>query len=727
MIKIGSFFEAHIEKIILVIVGIVSIWLMITRVIFSPNQVSYGEGKYSPAAIDEQVNRRAQELREKINTPPEDLPPYKSQRPEFVAMLDSSISDINVNIWPQVPFEVEGSALGPGGKGRYRLPVIGAVNEVDVEHIRAAAYVPTDVITAENQYDKAATEPNDIDLITVEAKFDVEGLYKRFQHCFVEDVERQYSDPCLAKPIFAAVQLQRQELGQDGRWGDWKDIPRIKIDHYGPLFDIVEDAGSLPPGRLKVWKLQFDNWQVQIDLLQPEAYAMASAYEEWYPPVIHRKFLDIQRKEDAEEKRKAREDEQKNNERADSRRTRRTGLGGTTGRLGGGYSDMGSGLYSGGVGGDTSRRRSSRTRSDRSGRTGTSYDSGMPGTPGTPGMPGATDRRSRRSSRRTTEPGGIGIDGYGDMLGMPGDRLTRRGPSMFDVYQDFDKIRLTARTPLEKMKEPLVFWAHDDTVEPRNTYRYRIRLGVLNPLAGTDQIGEQDVSRKNEVVLWSEFSKTTEPVEIPGRMYFFAKHIREPANVVTVQVSKYVLGYWYSEDFKVSEGELIGNVVETETETEADRQRNQRRTDFGRGMLDPRMAPGGAMMDPRMGAIGVPREKSVVPETIDYGTGAVMVDAVPVIDWSGDKNLTERHYYNMLYSMDGTDIEHMPVRTAYWAKDLRDMYGMISILEKETREPFKSFSARKTRPGARPGGDMGGYEDMYYDDMMYEDMGMMPY
>jgi hypothetical protein len=277
------------------------------------------------------------------------------------------------------------------------------------------------------------------------------------------------------------------------------------------------------------------------------------------------------------------------------------------------------------------------------------------------------------------------------------------------------------------MKEPLVFWAHDDTVEPRNTYRYRIRLGVLNPLAGTDQIGEQDVSRKNEVVLWSEFSKTTEPVEIPGRMYFFAKHIREPANVVTVQVSKYVLGYWYSEDFKVSEGELIGNVVETETETEADRQRNQRRTDFGRGMLDPRMAPGGAMMDPRMGAIGVPREKSVVPETIDYGTGAVMVDAVPVIDWSGDKNLTERHYYNMLYSMDGTDIEHMPVRTAYWAKDLRDMYGMISILEKETREPFKSFSARKTRPGARPGGDMGGYEDMYYDDMMYEDMGMMPY
>ncbi|MHC4559661.1 MAG: hypothetical protein ACYS80_20400, partial [Planctomycetota bacterium] len=484
------------------------------------------------------------------------------------------------------------------------------------------------------------------------------------------------------------------------------------------------DADRLPPGRLKVTKLQFDDWQLQIDLLQPETYAMASAKEEWYPPVIHRKFLDIQRIEDTEEARKTREDEQKSNERADSRRSRRTGLGGTAGRTGGGFSDMGAGGLYGGAGGDTSRRRgSSRTSSRGRGTGATAYDTG------TPGATGRT--RSRGRGRRTTEPGGIGMEDYGGMLGLPGDRLTRRGPSMFDVYDEFDKIRLTGRTLLEKMKEPLVFWAHDDTVEPRKHYRYRIRLGVFNPVAGTDQLADQDISRKNEVVLWSEFSDVTEPVEISGRLYFFAKHIREPANVVTVQVSKYVLGYWYSEDFKVSKGEVIGNVVETETETDRQRnQRNQRRPEFGRGMLDPRMGADRTMMDPRMGAFGSfggPQEKSVVPETIDYSTGAVLVDAVAVNDWSGDNNLTTRRYYDMLYSMDGADIEHMPVRTAYWAKDLRDMYGKISILDKVTKEPFKAFSAgRRTRPGGRPGGDdMGGYEDMYYDEMMYEDMGGM--
>jgi hypothetical protein len=209
-------------------------------------------------------------------------------------------------------------------------------------------------------------------------------------------------------------------------------------------------------------------------------------------------------------------------------------------------------------------------------------------------------------------------------------------------------------------------------------------------------------------------------------MYFFAKHIREPANVVTVQVSKYELGYWYSEDFKVSPGDVIGSVVETETET--DRQRDRRRTEFGRGMIDPRMGSDRMMMDPRMGSFGSfgqPREKSVIPETIDYSTGAVLVDAVVVNDWAGDKNLTTRRYYDMLYSTDGTDIKHMPVRTAYWAKDLRDMYGKISILENEKREPFKSkTTGRRARPGGRPGDDMGGYEDMYYDDMMYEDMGL---
>ena len=342
MIKIGSFLEENVEKMVLVIVGLVCVWLLITRVIFSPNEVAYGDGKYSPGSVDDQVYEEAVLLRDKINTPPTDPEPYQSKLSDFVDLLDSSISDIDVNLWPQVPYALDGVISGTGG-GQYRLPRIGEVNDVAVEHIRAVAYVPTVAVTAESPYDKAPHEPNDIDLVTVEAKFDIEGLFERFRHSFVDDVDERSADPCLAKPIFAAVQLQRQELVEDGSWSDWQVVPRSKIDHYGKLFEIGEDASGLPAGRLKVWKLQFDDPQLQIDLLQPEAYQIASAKEEWYPPLIHRKFLDMQRREDSEERRKEREEEQKSNESTDSRRARRTTTrsgSSTTGRAGGG-------LYSG--------------------------------------------------------------------------------------------------------------------------------------------------------------------------------------------------------------------------------------------------------------------------------------------------------------------------------------------------------------------------------------------
>jgi hypothetical protein len=310
------------------------------------------------------------------------------------------------------------------------------------------------------------------------------------------------------------------------------------------------------------------------------------------------------------------------------------------------------------------------------------------------------------------------------MSGLPGDRFTRRGPSMLDVYDEFDKIRLTWRKPLEKMREPLVFWAHDDTVEPRKSYRYRIRLGVFNPVAGTNQLSEQDISRKNEVVLWSGFSDVTEPVEIPGRLYFFAKHIREAAKVVTVQVSKYVMGYWRSEDFTVSQGEVIGDVVENESA----------KPEIGRGIRGSRGIRGGrdsrisrdSRLDMLISPVARPEDEAVEPEMIDYSTGAVIVDVVAVNDWSGENNLSTRRYYDMLYSFDGTSIEHMPVRTAYWATDLQKWYSEIVKMQREKPEPLKSWGTGGQRRRTRDAEYEDYGDDYYMEEMMMEGMGGRP-
>ena len=698
--SIGSFFEEHIEKIILVIVGLICALLLITRVILSPNMVTWDDRNFSPSSIDNYVYEQAQLLRQRLNDPPDQLDPYKPKAGEFLALLDSTINNVDTTLWPVVPYE---PGVDAGLVGIYTLPRIGEVNDVAVEHIRAVAYVPIEPITEQNPYDKAGNEPNDIDLVTVEAKFDIEQLYDKFNESLYEDIEEELADPCLAKPIFASVQLQRQELNNDGTWSDWQIVPRQKIDQYRKLFAITENIEELPPGGLKVQMANFDYKQTQIDLLQPQAYQMASAREEWFPPVLHRKYTDLQRKETQEEKRQAKETErgerEKELEDKRSRRTdSRTGTTGRTSRTGSGSALSGGGgigdMYGGG---GTNTRSRDRSRSSQS-TTGRLTETG-----------GANDRRrSSRNRTATTDPMADVLGVYGNE--RPGDGrgtgTLRRAPSTNDVYYEFDDVAFTRLTDFSKIREPILFWAHDDTLEPKKTYRYRIRLGVFNPVAGTNQLSEQSISQKNKVILWSDFSDVTEPVEIPGRSYFFARDIQEAARAITVTVCQYVLGHWYSEDFKVRRGEVIGDVVEIEPEKE--------KTQRGRTQ---------DILGGRFATVTKPEEKTNVPEKIDYGTGAVMVDATPMNDWWGDKVLKTRHYYDMLYSFDGINIDHMPVGTTYWSKDMQSTFSYIARLAREPQEPFKDFGSGRRR-GGLPG--QGEYDDMgMYDDMMYEQQMMM--
>ena len=159
--NIGSFFEEHVEKIILVIVGIISAVLLIWFVILDrPNKVSYDGRKFSPSSIDNYAYEQVQLLRQKLNDPPDQKDEYKekAKTAEFLALLDSSINNVDTTLWPIVPYEL-GADKAVGGI--YNLPPIGEVNDIEVEHIRAVAHVPISEVTLQNPYDKAGNEPNE--------------------------------------------------------------------------------------------------------------------------------------------------------------------------------------------------------------------------------------------------------------------------------------------------------------------------------------------------------------------------------------------------------------------------------------------------------------------------------------------------------------------------------------------------------------------------------------
>ena len=294
-------------------------------------------------------------------------------------------------------------------------------------------------------------------------------------------------------------------------------MPRSKIDPRKRMFEVIEDINDLPAGGIKVRLLQFDDAEVRIDLLQPEAYRIASAKEEWFPPSLHGKYLEYQKEIEAIGRREAAAG--KKEEREGERSERRS--------------------------------RTARPETQPTGGIGSQPGMGMPMGPGREMSPAAPARKTPTRRSQTER---------GSEKERP-QKSKEVSKTIDDVYQEFDEISITESTDIAKMDKPLLFWAYDDTVEP-GKYRYRIRLGVFNPIAGTNQFSEQDKSLKNKVILWSKFSDTTEPVEIPGKLYFFPREIQEATKAVTVQVSRYVLGYWYSKDFTVKQGELIGKVGE---------------------------------------------------------------------------------------------------------------------------------------------------------------------
>ena len=672
--RLGNPLEEHIEKIVFAIVGLVCIWLLISYVVFSPNVVSCDNKKLAPGGIDSYVSKQTEFLKEKLSEEPQPKAPYEPNVGLFIALTDSAVSGLTVSFEVPVPAPIPRSIID---ERIYDLPligededVIGEVTDVRVEHIRAAAYVPTTEIDEENIYSQDNSEPNDIDLVTVEAKFDVAGLCERFYENFAgAKVQEQWRDPCLANPVFAVVQLQRQEQLEDGGWSDWQIVPQARIDARRELFEVIEDFAELPPAGLTVRLYRFNNGQVRKDLLQPEAYRIASAEEEWFPPAIHEKYLSYRKELESQEKREAeiaKEEERKRKfeEAREAREAREKER-------------------------EEKRKERDKTRRETGGReTGAKrrspggVDSRRTGTRGTRGDFAASRSTKERSTKRRERPMTVKKH-ESDKKGSAKSKEVL-STSIDDFYKELDEILITEESDLSKMRQ-LVFWAHDDTVEPEKKYRYKIRLGVFNPIAGTDKLSGQYKSYKEKVILWSEFSNVTEGVAIPEMSYFFPVKIQETTKIVTVQVCKYVLGYWYSKKFPVRLGESIGKVAKYDVE-EKEEQEEQKKVEI------------------------------TVPESIDYSTGAVLVDVMAVSDWVGGSNL--RYYFDVLYSSDGAHIGHRPVGSRYWSKELLAKYHEIERAEEKPREPLRDWSSkqseyrRTSKPRLKQSGDRELYKKM---------------
>jgi hypothetical protein len=657
--KQSSFFEAHIEKVVLVLCGLIAIYIVYAFVYQSRDGVKVNGVIVSPGEIDIKIAEQSEILKERLSREAVPKPAYMPQSDNFLARINS-VLDSNLNvIWP-IPSAAEKSV-----DKKYRIPVLGEVNDVEAEHIRAAAYLPKVAVTSENAASEATFEPNDLDLVTVQASFNLADLIDSFQDCFAgKDVPVGWRDEGLARPVIAGVQLQRQRLENDGQWGEWTEVPRIRIDPKRDEYKIKENVSDLPNGGVMVILAKFGNPATQLSLLQPEGYRIASAEEQWLPPVLHKKYLTVRKDKEAQERRDAATEretkaaEEKNatatrparEERVvTTRTTEPPGRTAATGRGG-----AGGGGYRGGGAGGAATRTPSRTTTVR---------------------PERTPERDRRTDTTAAEP----------------KKIAKTTVTETTISEELRKMQL-GQKDIGALRETVTFWAYDDTVAPGESYRYRVRLGVFNPVAGTGQVRDEDANSGSNVILWTAFSDTTDVIDIPRRLYFFPINVQEAAKAVEVQVCKYVLGYWYSEQFMVKRGDIIGKpakVVVSSKDKDKDKTVNLK-----------------------------------LPEMIDYTTGSMVVDVVPINDWFGDKNLQSRQYFDMLFSDDGTYIERLAAKQMLWPDELRSKYNELKALEKKTKEPLRAWSSSGTDLAPRIVPGMPGGRGMPVDQQMEEMMRM---
>lgn len=308
--KILLILEKQIDKIVLAVFALISLFLLWVYVVGNPysEKVSIQERqkKLSPSEIDRYVKQEAEKMVAELDKPAPPIPPREPYVLNFNQLLQCPIADVSSSV--QIPYPGAGDTVIEEDR-LYALPQIPGLTDVEVFGLRGAAKVPTEEVTPARPYANAMGEVRDIDLVSVSARFDVKKLYMNFQQSFNGPrLKSSWKDPALATPVFANLELQRRTMQKDGQWGPWEFVPYTKIDSY------QEQRKELP---LTLEQSQFevnllmplykDN-DVQREILQPKGYTFSVSRMDWLPPTFLKEALEIQDKEDEMLERQRREE-----------------------------------------------------------------------------------------------------------------------------------------------------------------------------------------------------------------------------------------------------------------------------------------------------------------------------------------------------------------------------------------------------------------------------------
>lgn len=610
-----NFFELHVEKIVLGVVGAYLLAMVWMYLISSPNRVEFDGRMVGPGELDSAILSQAEQLDQRIrNLKPQDIevPDFSNQlrrlhesglfapadgAPPLAAVLRRSVP-FGASV--MVP-GIEALAGRPGGTAVASVTPLRPDPPV-VETGRSMVIAVPASFEESGRSEESRPTPVEKPWVTVAAYFD----RKAQQEALVEAGYPQYR----ARVYVTGVDVQRQELRADGTWSEWQDVepssamPRVNIPS-----PVIDEATGAIRNRDEIDRA-FDIVQAnQHRILQPTYFAI-DAGDEWTTPPLEGHEPE---EEEVEAPPRPRPPPQQRPE-VRPPPTQRPSAGGGSVRGGGGSVRGGGGgsdTVGGGGGGRTQARppvEDPRMRREQEQLADADLKEARDafrekelGVARTKAQEVINNEYAKKATRDAAEKllkdveaaeaklaaqggGGRRMMVGGDVGGVVADTSgSVRGGAMAGARGGAAQPMQVVELVTHPTTDAPAVWFHDDSVEAGKTYRYRMRVNIWNRYVGQPRALKNPADAQ-KAVLAGEWSEPGDPVTtIPGS-FFFVKGPRAGNEAASVEVWKFISGAWRKESFDVSVGDVVGGVKKVRSGDEDD-PRSRVDVDFSTGAV----------------------------------------------------------------------------------------------------------------------------------------------
>lgn len=223
-------FERHIEKLVLGIAALILVGVLIKFVFSSPNKLPLGSEPATPGDIDARLSQKADEILQRMKDAQPKSEPYDSKVDEFSASLAPIKTDAlahGVALAPDVPL-VDAPDVASG-----RAPLV-SIPAPPKPHV----VVGRNTLLISNPQTGEVRTPADWVMLAI--PFDVKAQSER---------QRRDWGATMADVIFATPEVQRRAQRSDGSWSDddWQTInpwPALKMPD-APSVRLMDDRGKI--------------------------------------------------------------------------------------------------------------------------------------------------------------------------------------------------------------------------------------------------------------------------------------------------------------------------------------------------------------------------------------------------------------------------------------------------------------------------------------------------